>query len=173
MKTIVAVVSLIMILSSFRDNSNAFEDESPSHSEDKRVVELINHTRAKGMKCGNKHYKPTQPVKWSETLGKASLMHSLDMARREILCHTNYDGSMAGDRLSKLSYKWSAYGENVGEGYLTPEDVVNGWLKSPKHCENIMNPVFKEAGSSYARRSRKIYWTLMLAAPGKGLLIDR
>jgi uncharacterized protein YkwD len=100
-------------------------------------------------------------------LGKASLAHSLDMAKKGFLHHTDSDRKDPGDRITGLGYIWSAYGENVAESYHSPEEVVKGWLKSRNHCENIMNPSFKEAGSAHARGPRGIYWTLLLAAPGR------
>ncbi len=166
-KAIGLVVSLVVLLSSYGYGSTPFRDEDPGGASEKKVVELINRARAKGMRCGGRYYKPVQAVAWSEILWQASSRHCSTMARKGILCHSDNDGGRPGESLSRLGYKWSAYGENVGEGYRTPEEMVDGWLKSPGHCENIMNPAFREAGSSYFRGARKIYWTLILAAPGR------
>ncbi len=163
MKTIAAVVSIIVLLGFSVRNVDALGEKGQAL--DKKVVELINRARAKGMRCGMRYYKAANPVRWNEILGRASLKHSTGMARRGVLCHTNSEGGRAGECLSGTGYSWSAYGENVGEGYHTSEEMVNGWLRSPGHCENIMNPLFKDAGASYARGKQKVYWTLMLAAP--------
>jgi uncharacterized protein YkwD len=89
------------------------------------------------------------------------------MAEKGFLHHTGSDRKDPGDRIAGFGYKWSAYGENVAEGYHSPEEVVKGWLKSKDHCENIMNPSFKEAGSARARGPQGTYWTLLFAAPAK------
>jgi uncharacterized protein YkwD len=133
----------------------------------KKVIDLVNRARMGGSRCGNKYFKATKPVVWNDTLGKASLGHSRDMAEKGFLYHTGTDRKDPGERIARLGYIWSAYGENIAEGYHSPEEVVKGWLKSRDHCENIMNPSFKEAGSGHARGPRGVYWTLLLAAPGK------
>jgi uncharacterized protein YkwD len=46
--------------------------------------------------------------------------------------------------------------------------VVQGWLDSPDHCENIMDPRFTEMGIAYAPGQvsrRGLYWVQLLAAP--------
>jgi len=150
----------------------AIERKAWDQSVEKQVVELVNRTRAKGTKCGTIYYRAVSPVAWNDTLGRASLAHSLDMAEKGFLHHTGSDRKDPGDRIARLGYVWSTYGENVAEGYHSPEEVVKGWLKSRGHCENIMNPSFKEAGSAHARGSGGIYWTLLLAAPGKTAVFD-
>ena len=49
----------------------------------------------------------------------------------------------------------------------TAEEVVQGWLDSPGHCENIMDPRFAEMGIAYAagHAKRGLYWVQVLAAP--------
>jgi uncharacterized protein YkwD len=134
-------------------------------SVEKEVVELVNRMRVKGARCGDRYHKPARPLQWNNTLGEVSLKYSLEMAGNGKSGHTGGDGSKPGERIARSGYRWMAYGENVGEGYLSPEDVVNGWLKSRGHCENIMNPDFKEAGAAYAKGTKRVYWTLVLATP--------
>ena len=145
----------------------AVERKGRDQAVEKQVVELVNRARAKGAKCGTTYYSVASPVAWNNTLGKASLAHSLDMAEKGFLHHTGSDRKDPGDRISALGYAWAAYGENVAEGYHSPEEVVKDWMKSRGHCENIMNPSFREAGSAHVRGPRGIYWTLVLAAPRK------
>lgn len=149
------------------EKNQALGDDRGNHNSENRVIELINEVREKGVKCGNKYYKAAALVVWNEKLGQASLHHSLDMAQKGFLGHRGSDGSSTEERLSKVGYKWIVYGENVGEGYQTPGELVKGWLKSTSHCENIMNPNFREAGTAYAISSDKIFWTLLFASSEK------
>lgn len=139
--------------------------ESRDMSVEKEVVNIVNRMRVKGARCGGRFYKGTRPVVWNDTLGKVSLEHSAAMAENRSLGHTGSDGSSAGTRLARFGYQWMTYGENIGEGLRSPEEVVKGWAESRGHCENIMNPAFKEAGAAYAKVAGRIYWTLVLAAP--------
>ncbi|MET0311681.1 MAG: CAP domain-containing protein, partial [Burkholderiaceae bacterium] len=46
-------------------------------------------------------------------------------------------------------------------GQQTPEAVMEGWLKSPGHCANIMSRDYAELGVAFAvnnRSSAGIYW---------------
>ncbi len=136
---------------------------SDDHSLVKEIVGQINKIRSKGTTCGNKYYKPVKPVIWNNKLGQAALQHSLDMAKKGFLSHTGSDGSNPEERLSKVGYRWSSYGENIGQGFRTPDEAVKSWLKSEMHCKKIMNPDFKEAGTAFVKSSnRRSYWTLIL-----------
>jgi uncharacterized protein YkwD len=46
---------------------------------------------------------------------------------------------------------------------------VAGWLSSPGHCANLMNPRYTEMGAAYglnsARKSTYPYWTQVFGAP--------
>ena len=77
------------------------------------------------------------------------------MAQRNQLTHYSKNGSDPGKRLSKAGYHWQAYAENVAMGYSDEKTVVQGWISSPGHCANIMNPNVKEMG--VARKGK--YWT--------------
>jgi uncharacterized protein YkwD len=48
------------------------------------------------------------------------------------------------------------------------DEVVQGWLDSPGHCENIMDPRFVEMGLGYATShdsKHALYWVQVLATP--------
>lgn len=43
-----------------------------------------------------------------------------------------------------------------------------GWLASPGHCANLMNPMFTQVGAGYASEARSdegVYWTMLFGAP--------
>ncbi len=137
---------------------------------EKQMVRLINHARASGGKCGRKRFRPAKAVHWNNYLATAARSHSVDMAHRNRLSHTGSSNSTVEKRVGRAGYIWQAVGENVAGGLNNCEAVVSGWLKSPGHCENIMEPAFTEIGAACAinQTSRyKTYWTLVLAAPLK------
>lgn len=164
MKKIVCIGFLIFSVF-LSENSLAADRAGRGEGMDKEVVVLINRARARGMNCDGKYFRSARPVQWNDTIGEATMNHCMDMVKRGLLCHSDYAGGKPGDVLSRLGYRWRAFGENVGEGYRTSGEMVKGWLESAQHCGNIMNPVFTEAGSSYAWRAGRIYWTLILATP--------
>ncbi|MEV7520727.1 CAP domain-containing protein [Streptomyces sp. NPDC091371] len=90
-------------------------------------------------------------------LTKAAQDHSADMAAHSNMSHTGSDGSDAGQRITRAGYAWSSYGENVAYGYSTAEKVMEGWMNSPGHRQNILNCSFKEIGIGLAQPG--YYWT--------------
>ncbi|MBT2456297.1 CAP domain-containing protein [Streptomyces sp. ISL-86] len=90
-------------------------------------------------------------------LTKAAQDHSADMAAHGTMSHTGSDGSDAGQRITRAGYTWSSYGENVAYGYSTAEKVMEGWMNSPGHRQNILNCSFKEIGIGLAQPNS--YWT--------------
>jgi uncharacterized protein YkwD len=70
---------------------------------------------------------------------------------------------MFSDRMSDAGYSGaSPWGENIAAGQPTPAEVVDGWMHSPGHCRNIMDPDYHVIGIGYAydaSSSYGHYWT--------------
>ncbi|MGN6399102.1 MAG: CAP domain-containing protein [Flavisolibacter sp.] len=135
---------------------NVGSSTAASESLDKiGILKLVNAARKKGCQCGDTYYYPAPALTWNEQLEQAAFAHSKDMFSKKYFSHTAPDGSRAGDRIEKAGYHWLMYGENIGLGYKNEKEVVEGWLKSPGHCKNIMNKDYKEMGVARAGN----YWT--------------
>lgn len=133
-----------------------------------RVLELVNQARAAPRHCGGREFKAAGPLRWNEVLAKASALHAGDMARNDYFSHSGRDGSNPAQRIERAGYRYRSIGENIAAGQMKPEDVVAGWLKSPGHCANLMNPGFTEMGVAFAveKNSRMgVYWTQTFGTP--------
>lgn len=134
------------------------------------ILAGVNAARAGGRTCGTQAYPPAPPLSWDPELGQAALAHSLDMAARRYFSHKAKDGSTAAERTRRAGYQWQRVGENIAFGQRTPEEAVAGWLDSPGHCANIMNPGFTGMGAAYAlangHRAGIIYWTQVFGRRG-------
>ena len=89
------------------------------------------------------------------------------MAQYSHFAHEGRDGSSAADRATRAGYNWKTVGENIAAGQTTPETVVEGWLKSPQHCANLMAPQFREMGVAFAVNNASeagIYWVQLFGA---------
>ncbi len=138
-----------------------------STKDKKALIQSVNKARRNGRSCGSKYYGPASPIRWNKKLEKAAQHHSNDMAFNDFFDHTGSDGSQPWDRVTDAGYSWSTVGENIAAGYSTPAAVMNGWLGSPGHCANIMNPAFKQMGVAYTideGSEYRIYWTQVFAA---------
>jgi uncharacterized protein YkwD len=55
-------------------------------------------------------------------------------------------------RISAAGYVWRAAGENIATGYSTPRTVVRAWMASAGHCQNILNPTYRNVGTGVTPR---------------------
>jgi len=118
------------------------------------VLKRINLLRSKGCRCGRKRMKPVSPVTWNKKLEKSALMHAKEMYRYNFFGHRSINGEDIGDRLDDLGYKWQFVGENLANGQKSFDEAMKDWIKSPSHCEMLLNPNMKEvAVSRYGK-----YW---------------
>ena len=133
-----------------------------------RALQLVNEVRARGTRCGQHSFGPAPPLTLSETLADVAFGHAVDMADQNYFAHEDLAGHSPADRVRAIGYAEKLVGENIAYGPRTIEEVVQGWLDSPGHCENIMDPRFAEMGIANAtgRASRHgLYWVQVLAAP--------
>jgi uncharacterized protein YkwD len=133
-----------------------------------RVLDLVNQARAAPRSCGNRKFNAARPVRWNDTLAEASRLHAEDMARYNYFSHSGRDGSNPAQRVERAGYRYRSTGENIAAGPMKPEDAVAGWIKSPGHCANLMNPAFTEMGAAFAvdRRSEMgVYWSQAFGTP--------
>jgi uncharacterized protein YkwD len=133
-----------------------------------RALQLINEVRARGARCGERSFGPAPPVKLSGTLAGVAFGHASDMARHNYFEHEDLAGHSPADRVRAVGYQEKLVGENIAYGPKSAEEAVKGWLDSPGHCENIMDPRFAEMGIAYAagQSSRRgLFWVQLLVAP--------
>jgi len=133
-----------------------------------RVLELVNRARAQARMCGNARFTAARALRLNPTLIRVSLAHAADMAQHNYLAHEGRDGSGPADRVTRAGYRWRSVGENIAYGRTAPEAVVDDWVKSPQHCENLMAPHYTEMGVAYSvnRASEGgIYWVQLFGAP--------
>jgi uncharacterized protein YkwD len=132
------------------------------------ALRLVNEARARGARCGRRSFAPAPPLTLSEALDGVALGHAADMAQNNYFDHEDLAGQSPADRVRATGYREKLVGENIAYGPRTVEEVVQGWLDSPDHCENLMDPRFAEMGIAYAtgRATRHgLYWVQVLAAP--------
>jgi uncharacterized protein YkwD len=132
-----------------------------------RVLQLVNEARAAGTRCGAHEFGPAPPVTLSATLTTVALGHAADMADHDYFEHADRSGRSPADRVRAVGYQEKLVGENIAYGPISAEEVVQGWLGSPGHCENIMDSRFAEMGIAYApghASKHGLYWVQLLAA---------
>jgi len=144
-------------------------DLPPQDVVGRQILDAVNAARAVPRSCGEQAFGAAPPVAWNKALGAAALAHSRDMAARRHFGHEGSDGSMVASRTTRAGYNWRLVGENIAAGQTSAAEAVAGWLDSPGHCANLMNPAFTEMGAGYeisrARMPGFAYWTQVFALP--------
>jgi uncharacterized protein YkwD len=82
------------------------------------------------------------PLAASGSLDNASKTHASWMA--------------ATGRFEHSSYPGGTWGENIAKGYGSAASVVAGWMGSPGHRANILNPAYTQMGIGYVAAGN--YW---------------
>jgi uncharacterized protein YkwD len=137
-------------------------------------LDAINAARAETQDCGDMGvFDPAPALSWNDRLANAAYEHSYDMAQSDTFSHTGSGtqsdataqllhpgtGSSFQERIEHQGYtQWRRVGENIAAGYADPEEVVEGWLESPHHCANLMNPVFTEVGMALVTQEGSDYY---------------
>lgn len=99
-----------------------------------------------------------QPVRWDWRLWSGAQQLAADMAARHYAAHVTPEGKGLADRIQPTGYipqtaNWSL-SENLGWGtsYLsTPLSIVIGWINSPVHRENLLDPDIRDVGVGMAK----------------------
>jgi uncharacterized protein YkwD len=133
-----------------------------------RALELVNDVRARGARCGARQFAPAPALALSGTLSGVASGHANEMAEHNYFEHQDLAGLSPADRVRAVGYREKLVGENIAYGPESIEEVVKGWLDSPGHCENLMDPRFVEMGIAYATgrvTRRGLYWVQVLAEP--------
>ncbi len=133
-------------------------------AEGQKLLDMINSARTQPHQCGAQAFAATTPLAWNAMLATAAETHTRAMANGNFFDHKDRDGRTPGDRAELAGYGGRQIGENIAAGHDTVRKVVDGWLASPGHCANLMNPQFRELGAAYAvdpKSDAGIYWTAM------------
>jgi uncharacterized protein YkwD len=134
------------------------------------LLARINQLRAAGADCGSDGvFRAAASLAWNYRLTAAADAHSRDMAAQNYFSHTSADGRTFVDRINATGYAWTLLGENIAAGYATANAVMDGWIASPGHCANLMNPGFAEVGVACvpgtSADTYRSYWTMELGRP--------
>ncbi len=98
-----------------------------------------------------------QPLVLDEELMEAAMIRVKELPISN--SHTRPDGSRC---FTVLKFHNAYKGENIASGHSSVADVMEGWMDSPGHKANILNPHFTKLGVGYlynADATYRHYWT--------------
>jgi uncharacterized protein YkwD len=73
-----------------------------------------------------------------------------DMAARNYWSHNTPEGSQPWVFIDAQGYAYLKLGENLAAGFSDEQATINGWMASPAHRENLLDPAFVDVGFGFA-----------------------
>ena len=92
------------------------------------------------------------PLSTNISLNASADLKVDDMIKRQYFEHQSPTGEGVSDLGNRVGYKYVIMGENLALGTFTSSaDIVQAWMDSPGHRENILNTKYQEIGVSVKR----------------------
>jgi hypothetical protein len=102
-----------------------------------KLFELTNKERATHS-LGSLTYNPL--------LEAAAREKAADMFAKNYWSHFGPDGTSPWNFILKSGYQYEFAGENLAKNFLYSQGVVDAWMASPTHRENVLNGNYTEVG---------------------------
>jgi uncharacterized protein YkwD len=93
------------------------------------------------------------PLEATKALARVARAHSREMARVGRIAHRGLDGSNVAERVLAAGVRFAVVSENLSllRGHAAPAGpAVEGWLKSPGHRRNLLDPRVTHTGVGIA-----------------------
>ncbi|WP_127105630.1 CAP domain-containing protein [Pararhodobacter zhoushanensis] len=98
-------------------------------------------------------------------LTEAAQTQACRMADRGRLSHRGSWFAGLGRRLRREDYPYATAVENTGMGHRDAPQIIHGWMVSPEHRVNMLNPAVRDAGYGVARAGDgQLHWSMVAAA---------
>ncbi len=136
-------------------------------SDDKKFVLTEDEQQILDLTNAARKEQKLQPLAPNPTLTMLARNHSTNMAGQNKLDHT-LDGKTMVDRVRASPYVFSRVGENIamGDGPIPIATIFQGWMNSPGHRANILQPDFTQIGVGVAATATgRKYYTQVFGRP--------
>lgn len=90
------------------------------------------------------------PLTYNELLERSAQSKADEMLRTDCWSHYCPDGRSPWEFFEDAEYNYIYAGENLAEGFFTVTDVMNAWMNSKTHRENIEKYEYQEVGFGIA-----------------------
>jgi len=109
-----------------------------------RIFDLINAER---------RHQGLRPLVFNAQLNQMAKIQAQNMAYFQKMAHVIPNATLPtlGDRAHYVGYSYGRLAENVALGYPNAETVVEGWMNSHGHRQNILDAGVVETGIAVAK----------------------
>ncbi len=124
-----------------------------------QTVQLVNAEREK---------RGLSTLAVNTTLTGVARDYSALMGRENFFSHYDKNNKNVGDRVEAMGINYHMVGENLFKSINAPDPIplaIEGWMKSPKHRENILTPEYTQTGIGVWRSGATYYFTQVFLLP--------
>lgn len=107
---------------------------------DINVEKLLNLTNLQRAQIG------LPPLRLNAELSAAAQAKANDMFNKGYWAHNAPDGTTPWVFITRSGYSYLYAGENLAKDFANSEGVVNAWMASPSHKENIFKKEYEDVG---------------------------
>lgn len=104
------------------------------------ISKLVSLTNDERVKVG------LTPLQENPQLALAAEKKAADMFQKDYWSHFAPDGGSPWDFIKQSGYKYEYAGENLAKNFLYSKNVVDAWMNSPTHKENVVKKEYTEVG---------------------------
>ena len=98
-------------------------------------------------------------LSWSNALAGIARNHGADMIQRGYYDHVDPEGRGPDYRADAAGISYYLISENIAAGNVSPEVIFDGWMASPDHRYNILDPEVDQVGIGVVLGGEMgIYW---------------
>jgi uncharacterized small protein (DUF1192 family) len=131
------------------------------------VVELTNEERIDTL---------ARPLVRNELLDEAARLKAEHMAKNQYFAHFSPDGVSPWYWFDEAGYVYAHAGENLAIHFTDSAEMVEAWMNSPLHRQNIIDNKFTEIGVGTAKGEYEGYETVfvvqLFGAPAKSAVVN-
>ena len=114
------------------------------------VLNLVNQQRQKqGLK----------PLQMDWELQRVARIKACDMAQAGYFSHQSPSYGSPFDMMKHYGIAFKSAGENIAQGQTSAQSVMDSWMNSQGHRENILKPDFTHIGVGYCQQGN--HWVQM------------
>lgn len=111
-----------------------------SNATEQQIFLLVNNERVNA---------GVQPLKLANDLSYVARVKSKDMRDQDYFDHTSPTYGSPFQMMKDFGLSYTSAGENIAAGQDTAVQVMEAWMNSRGHRQNILNPSFAEIGIGY------------------------
>ena len=93
-------------------------------------------------------------MQFDSSLNKVAQAKAADMAQNNYFDHNSPTYGSPFDMMKQFGVSYRTAGENIAMGQRSPQEVMEQWMNSQGHRQNILNGSFTKIGVGYVNG----YW---------------